>query len=63
MKVGGSGKTIKAAAAAAYERTKSIRVEGAQYRTDIAADAELSIAQLKKWGYLASESLLRKVVG
>ncbi|KKK58664.1 hypothetical protein LCGC14_3042130, partial [marine sediment metagenome] len=37
--------------------------EGLQYRTDIAADAERSIAQLKKWGYLPQENLLRRAVG
>ncbi|KKL58428.1 hypothetical protein LCGC14_2225450, partial [marine sediment metagenome] len=30
---------------------------------DIAADAERNISQLKKWGYLASGSLLRRAVG
>ena len=63
MKVGGNGRTIKEATAAAYERAKSIRVEGAQYRVDIASGAERNISQLKKWGYLASGSLLRRAVG
>ncbi|KKL09059.1 hypothetical protein LCGC14_2569670, partial [marine sediment metagenome] len=63
MKVGGNGRTIKEATAAAYERAKSIRVEGAQYRVDIASGAERNISQLKKWGYLAPGSLLRRAVG
>ncbi|KKK77144.1 hypothetical protein LCGC14_2856580, partial [marine sediment metagenome] len=63
MKVGASGKTIKEAISKVYERAGSIRAEGLQYRTDIAADAERSIAQLKKWGYLPQENLLRRAVG
>ncbi len=63
MKVGGNGRTIKEAVSAAYERAKSIRVEGLQYRTDIASDANRDISQLRRWGYLAPESLIRRAVG
>ncbi len=63
MKVGGSGKTIKEATTRVYENVHFIWAEGLQYRTDIAADAERSIAQLKRWGYLPNESLLRRAVG
>ena len=63
MKVGGSGKNVKEARSQAYERVHLVRAEGLQYRIDIASRAELDITQLKKWGYLASDSLLKKVVG
>ena len=63
MKVGASVKNVKEARSQVYERAGLVRAEGLQYRTDIAGDTELSIAQLKKWGYLPGESLLRRAVG
>ena len=63
MKVGGRGKDVKTAISDVYERASLVRAEGLQYRVDIAGDAERSIAQLKKWGWLPNESLLRRAVG
>ncbi|KKK87552.1 hypothetical protein LCGC14_2752080, partial [marine sediment metagenome] len=62
MKVGASGKSVKTAISDVYERASLVRAEGLQYRTDIAGDADRSIAQLKKWGYLPNDSLLRRAI-
>lgn len=63
MKVGASGRNIKEAISKVYERAGSVRAEGLQYRTDIASDAERSIAQLRRWGYLPQESIFKRAVG
>ena len=63
MKVGGSGRSVKEAKSDVFQRVRQVRAEGLQYRTDIGGSAERDIAQLRRWGHLTPESLIRKVVG
>ena len=64
MKVTAKHKNLDKARQMVYDRVSRIRVQGAQYRTDIGERVERDIAQLREWGHLpAAGGFLAKLTG